>query len=51
MTDQVAPLRILLYDTPQDNFSTLVIKVKAGYKDKVINCLRESYEKKIQAFL
>ena len=28
------------------NFSTLVIKVKAGYKDKVINCLRESYEKK-----
>lgn len=46
MTDQVAPLRILLYDTPQDNFSTLVIKVKAGYKDKVINCLRESYEKK-----
>ncbi len=46
MTNRVAPLRMLLYDTPQDNFSVLVIKVKSGYKDKVVNQLRELYEKK-----
>lgn len=46
MTDQVAPLRMFLYDTPQDNFSVLVIKVKSGYKDGIVNQLCGLYEKK-----
>lgn len=46
LTNNIFPLRMLLHETPQQNYTTLTIKFDEKYRAEVINHIRELWEKK-----
>lgn len=46
LTDNVSPMRMLLRDTPQQDYTTLTIKIDEKFRTAAIRCLRELWEKR-----